>query len=129
MQALDSSVHRLVVGKVIAYLRKEAGFSQEHFASAIGTSQPTLSRIERGEAVPDVVLFSRIAAALGLTSAQLSDYVDRAIGRAQQAAAGATQAPSGSEGVWKTALQVAGIAGLAGLIIFAVAAALSDAEE
>ena len=126
---VDPKVHRMVIGKVIATLRKRKEVGQSDFAKAIGVSQPTLSRLERGQMAPDVVLFSHIADALGLSSTELHRLVEDSLERAQQAAEGATRQSAGSDSVWSTALRIAGVVGLAGLAAFAVAAALNDDED
>lgn len=126
MQDHDSPVYRLTLGRVIASLRKEAGLGQETFAADIGVSQPTLSRIERGEAATDSETFRRVAARVGRSAGELHDLVDDALHRAEQAAAGATHGIPGTGSVWGTALAVAGAVGIAGLVAFAVAAALTE---
>lgn len=125
----DQPVYKLTVGRVIATLRKAARISQEDFADAIGLSQPTLSRIERGEAIPDVATFSRIAVRLDLTPADLYNLIDNAVERAGQAAAAASSQAADSESQWSTVLKIAGVVGVAGLVAFAVAAVLNDREK
>ena len=129
MRDVDPRVYRLILGKVVAGLRKNHGISQLEFAKRIGVSQPTLSRIERGQAVPDVLLFGRIAENLGLTPAELHEVVEESLRRAQEAAAGATHQAANSESLWTTAFAIAGLVGLAGLVAFAVAAALKDLQD
>ena len=50
----------------LSALRLAAGFSQSQLANAIGTSQPHIARIERGQTDPGTSLISRIAGALGV---------------------------------------------------------------
>ena len=128
MPDVEPHVYQLVLGKVIAALRKQRGISQEAFAALIYVSQPTLSRIERGQSMPNALVFRQIAAALDLSTDELNGYVDRALDRTRQAAAGATGKRVGSAAL-KTALGVAGIVGLAGLAGFAIAALLAEDEE
>lgn len=54
---------------VATYYRRKRGLSQQALADMVGTLQPTICRIERGEVVPDEALLQRIAAALGVSPA------------------------------------------------------------
>ncbi len=129
MRQAQPELRQLVIGQVIAGLRKQSRKSQEEFADEIGVSQPTLSRIERGKAVPDILLFVEIADALDMEASDLHDAIDDAVRRTRDAAAGATNQTSGSDTVWSAALKVAGVVGVAGLVAFAVAAALKAIDE
>jgi len=124
----DPRVYRLVLGKVVAALRKKRGISQQEFAGNIGVSQPTLSRIERGQTMPDALVHRRIAYALGISSGQLNTYVDDALERTTNAAAGATKGKQGASPL-ALALGIAGFVGLAGLVVFAVAAIIDEIED
>ena len=128
MQDVEPRVYRLVLGKVVAALRKQRGISQETFALLINVSQPTLSRIERGQSMPDALTIRRIATALDLSTDELHRYVDNALERTRLAAAGATGRQAGISAL-KTALGVAGLVGLAGLVGFAIAALLAEEED
>ncbi|MEM9190139.1 MAG: helix-turn-helix transcriptional regulator [Myxococcota bacterium] len=124
----EGEVYGLVLGRVIASLRERAGQSQAALAKAVGLTQPTLSRIERGQAPADGFTLRKIARAFGLNAAQLHELVDEALRRTEQAAEGAVG--GGSEvSWWRHALAVAGVAGLGGLVAFAVAAALDDKSK
>lgn len=50
----------------IARLRIEAGLTQAQLAELVGTKQPSIARLERGQTQPSVEFLSRIAAALGM---------------------------------------------------------------
>jgi DNA-binding XRE family transcriptional regulator len=50
----------------IARLRIEAGLTQAQAAELVGTKQPSIARLERGQTQPSVEFLSRIAAALGM---------------------------------------------------------------
>lgn len=130
MQA-NQQVYGLVMGQVVSTLRSRAGLTQQELAARCEVGQATISRIERGTLVPDVLLTGRLASALGVSRAELLAYVDDGVQRTQEAAEGALggQAGSGAKPWWAAALAVAGVAGLAGLAIFAVAAALAGGEE
>lgn len=128
MQEVDPRVYRLVLGKVVAALRGKRGFSQEDFASSIGVSQPTLSRIERGRSMPDHLTMRRIATAFGMSVDQLDHYIDQTIARTRKAAEGTTERKKGVSAL-KTALAVAGIVGLSGLIGYVVAALIAEEDD
>lgn len=65
------------IGKRIRAVREEKGWSQEQFAERIGLSVTYTGMIERGERVPKLETFIRIANTLG-TSADvlLADVLD-----------------------------------------------------
>ena len=65
------------IGKRIRAVREEKGWSQEQFAERIGLSVAYTGMIERGERVPKLETFIRIANTLG-TSADilLADVLD-----------------------------------------------------
>jgi transcriptional regulator with XRE-family HTH domain len=123
----EAYVYGLVLGRVIASLRERRGLSQEALAEAAGITQSTLSRMERGQAQPDAYTLRRLAEALGVSVADLTAWVDRALERSREATIGAIgKPPPRSKPWWEAALKVAGAAGLAGLVAFAVSAALDD---
>ncbi|PKP15032.1 MAG: XRE family transcriptional regulator, partial [Bacteroidetes bacterium HGW-Bacteroidetes-23] len=61
------------IGSKIRKKRIEKGFSQEYLADLLHLSQGTLSNIESGKSVPDVLQLQQIASALDTT---ISDLVD-----------------------------------------------------
>jgi len=58
---------RLELAQTVHDLREEEGLTQTDLARRIGTRQPNISRLERGEAasLPSLDLLNRVAAALG----------------------------------------------------------------
>ena len=58
---------RLELAQTVHDLREEEGLTQTDLAKKIGTRQPNISRLERGEAasLPSLDLLNRVAAALG----------------------------------------------------------------
>jgi len=63
------------LGDIIRERREELEMSQEAVGLAAGTDQARISRIEDGES-PRMVLFRRIAKALGWTGAELMRRVE-----------------------------------------------------
>ncbi|WP_372806238.1 helix-turn-helix domain-containing protein [Pontiella sp.] len=59
------------IGKRIARLRKEAGFTQERFAEATNYSVEFISFVERGIHAPSLEGCERIANALNITLSEL----------------------------------------------------------
>ena len=49
----------------IARLRIEAGLTQAQLAALIGTKQPSIARLERGQSQPTIEFLRRLGAALG----------------------------------------------------------------
>jgi transcriptional regulator with XRE-family HTH domain len=123
----EATVYALVVGRVIASLRERAGWSQADLAGRVGLTQSTLSRVERGQAQPDVFTFHKVAGAFGMRTCDLQYHVDDALWRSEEAARGVIgKAPKKDVPWWQAALTAAGIAGLGGLVAFAVGAALDQ---
>lgn len=121
----EADVYALVVGRTIATLRERNGLNQGALASSAGVNQSTLSRFERGDSVPDAYTLRRIAEALDLTAAELNVMVERGMVGTRNAAASALPEAK-NQPWWVAALAVAGVIGLSGLVVFAVAAALKD---
>lgn len=59
------------LGRRIAFLRKEAGFTQEEFAEKANYSVEFISFVERGINAPSVEGCERIAHALGIALSEL----------------------------------------------------------
>lgn len=124
MEALklsESQVFGLVLGKVISGMREQQRWTQAVLAFRAGISQPVLSRIEAGR-MPDAFVYGRLAAAFGLTVQQLDERVHQAMNRTKRAAEAVASPPQ----QWEHVVSAVGKIGLVGLIIFAVAALLSD---
>lgn len=49
----------------IACLRIEAGLTQAQLAELVGTKQPSIARLERGQSQPTIAFLRRLGAALG----------------------------------------------------------------
>jgi transcriptional regulator with XRE-family HTH domain len=130
MASEEAYVYALVLGRVIAGLRERKKISQGELAERVGITQPTLSRIERGQGQPDAFTLTKIADVLGVSVGELMAYVEKSLARTEHAtrsALGTTgQDRKGTRDWWETAITVAGAAGLAGLVAFSVAAALKE---
>lgn len=59
------------IGKFMADLRKEKGWTQEQFAEKLGVSNRSVSRWENGRCMPDLSLLQIIAGELGVTISEL----------------------------------------------------------
>lgn len=55
------------IGKIIANLRKQKGWSQTELATESGVSREIIGKYERGEAVPSIEFAKRIAEAFGVS--------------------------------------------------------------
>jgi transcriptional regulator with XRE-family HTH domain len=125
----EAEIYALVVGRVILHLRQGRGWSQDALARAVGLTQPTLSRFERGQGLPDVHVLRRIAYAFGMSTAQLAAHVDDAFGRTESVARTTlASAQKKNRPWWHAAVLSAGVAGFTGLVAFAVSSAL-DAKK
>lgn len=61
------------IGKFISDRRRELGYTQDGLGEALGVSGKAVSKWERGLSVPDSALFTRIAALLKISIAELLD--------------------------------------------------------
>lgn len=55
----------IMVGSAVRAARRRAGVSQSELAERAGTSQPSITRLEKGQVSPTVITLDRIARALG----------------------------------------------------------------
>ena len=127
----DPQVYSLALGLAVQQLRERKQFSQKELAEKIGVSQPTLSRLERGLGRADALTLRKVADALSLTVDHLNAQIDAALNKAEKAARQTVgkASPASESTWWDSAIGVAGVLGLAGLIAFAVAAALSEDDQ
>jgi transcriptional regulator with XRE-family HTH domain len=82
--ATEIRAFTLVLGQVLAVLRKRAGLGQGDVARAAGIGQSSMSRYENGDALPDAYVLRKVAEALGVTVSHLFEIVDRATALAVQ---------------------------------------------
>jgi transcriptional regulator with XRE-family HTH domain len=120
----EAQAHALVLGAVIAQL-----LTQSELAKRAATTQPTLSRIERGQLQPDPFLLRNLAAGLNLTTEELDRLIEDAYARTAQAAKKTLPKKKGSMPWWQVALAAAGVVGFAGLVAFIVSAVVNESEE
>jgi transcriptional regulator with XRE-family HTH domain len=71
MRRPDGRLLELLVGRNLARLRREKGFTQERFAEASGYTQQYVSDLERGLRNPTIVTLYHIATALGVSPVDL----------------------------------------------------------
>lgn len=65
---------KITIGKNITEYRKLAGLSQIEFAEKLNYSDKAISKWERGESLPDVVVLKQIADLFGVTLNDLAGY-------------------------------------------------------
>jgi transcriptional regulator with XRE-family HTH domain len=68
---LASMDMRKLVGRNLARLRREKGFTQERFAEVSGVTQQYVSDVERGLRNPTIVSIYNMATALGVSHIDL----------------------------------------------------------
>ena len=61
------------IGKLIAKLRKEKGFTQKNIADALGIQNKTVSKWECGLGCPDLSLWSDLSVILGVDMKQMME--------------------------------------------------------
>ena len=95
---------------------------------AFNITQPTLSRIERGQSQPDFFTMTELERAFDLQAGKLAQQTEEAVEEARRAAEPGVRARGEGAGTpwWGIAL---GVAGFAGLVAFAVATLLDGDDE
>lgn len=79
MSATQKTTYSAVLGQVIEDKRKKINLSQGDLAKALGISQPSWSRIEKGQAVMNAEQLNVVADALGEETHTLMAEVDKRI--------------------------------------------------
>ena len=72
----QTTSYTVLLGSLIARLRKQNSFDQIQFAELIGMSQPTLSKIENGQIVLSVVQLKIIAENLNTSPGSILENVE-----------------------------------------------------
>lgn len=119
----------MIIGRTIAGLREQHGFSQVALAHEVGLTQPTLSRVERGGTQPDPFTLRKMALAFKMTLPELLTRVEDAYQRAQkQAKENAPKASraAASDDSWVPLAAALGALGVASLVGLAVAASMAE---
>jgi ribosome-binding protein aMBF1 (putative translation factor) len=122
MNDAEEQAFALVVGEVVEWHRTQNNLSQRALAEESGVAQSTISRIERGDALPDTMTLKRLARGLGLTVQQLTDDIEYAW---EQAGKGA-QVVQGGAATSSWWLPVLGLVGAGAVIGGLVALALGS---
>jgi len=68
---------RKTLGRRVRNLRDVRGWSQEHFAHRAGLDHADLDGLERGQQDPTLVTLETVASALGMTTSELLDGIER----------------------------------------------------
>jgi len=129
----EERVQAAVVGSVIAWHRQHQDLSQRQLSELARVPQSTLSRIERGEVLPDILTFRRLANALEVDVEDLLDQADEGL-KVVEAAAEATsrqlhptQPPPNPW--WEPLLAVGAAALIGGAVAMALNAVVSGDDE
>lgn len=126
---MSQDVSSIAIGRMVAYHRKKIGWNQGQLAERVNTTQSTISRIERGEVLPDVILFRELANTFETTTDDLYKKMDEVIAKAEKLARIVSQeAPKKTADWWEMALLVVGISGVIALIGATVAALMGDQD-
>jgi transcriptional regulator with XRE-family HTH domain len=59
------------LGRVVCTLRKQAGYSQDRFASAVGVHRTYMGLLERGKTNPTLKILDQVAQRLGMDVVEL----------------------------------------------------------
>ncbi len=74
-----ATTYPAIVGRILVDLRKRAGIGQDVVAGAMGITQSTLSRVERGESALTVEQLARAAKSLGESAGSILSMADSAV--------------------------------------------------
>ena len=66
-------MNEIAIGNKIAEGRKKKGYSQAEFAQELSVSPQAVSKWERGESLPDIIMLGKIAASIGVDMNHFSD--------------------------------------------------------
>jgi len=75
--AVDALQHRF--GHVVRRRRLATGLSQEALAAAAGLHRTYVGLLERGLRMPSILIAQKVARALGMTTGELLDEVEREV--------------------------------------------------
>lgn len=122
--ASEQDVYGVVVGQMISQLRARLGWSQAELAARVGVGQATISRVEKGQTLPDAYLIRRLAEAFDMHPAELQRLVDEAVDATGETARRQIGERSPAPW-WQAALAVAGLVGLVAVVALAVATVIA----
>ncbi len=74
-----ATTYPAIVGRILVDLRKRAGIGQDVVAGAMGITQSTLSRVERGESALTVEQLARAANSLDLNASAVLAKAESAV--------------------------------------------------
>jgi len=74
-----ATTYPAIVGRILVSLRKDAGIGQDQLAEAIGITQSTLSRVERGESALTVEQLALVAKKLNDKASNILVMADDAV--------------------------------------------------
>lgn len=70
----------MAFGQAVRAARVAQAIAQDEFAALAGISRSHMGKIERGEHMPTLALILKIAAALGISAAELMAVTERNLG-------------------------------------------------
>lgn len=136
----ERRAYAIALGRVVELFRERMKMDRKALALAVGVSPATISRIEKGQVLPNQMLFADVARTLGVSNDEMSGLVADALATVERFA-GAAKAQqrelgeaSATLGLLSGALAaqdkkgwaaLVGVAGTVGLISWGVSMALS----
>lgn len=109
-----ATTYPILIGRVLMQLRKDHGTDQAALAAAVGVTQSTWSRIERGESALSIEQLALAADKLNVAPSQISKWADDA---AQQfKAQGGEVRPTRAANALDSGLVLIGAAAIGALI-------------
>lgn len=102
-----------IIGRLLAVQRDRLNLDQATVAAAVGVTQPTWSRIERGESAISVDQLRRACNRLGLVPGQLLNQADSAKAQLERQGISVVESADDTD----KALAFLGLAALAALIV------------
>ena len=109
----------LTLGHSVARLRGKKSMSQHSLADAIGESQSTISRVEKGLLWPDINKLIKICRVLGVPHMQFLSGMEEAMKISMASISAAMEVDLG-DSCWQRALDIGGEQTLSGVCLFGV---------
>lgn len=131
MQIIDERrILAIVCGQLLQHHRKREQWNQAELALRARLQPSTLSRMERGEVLPDLASMHGLERAFDWEPGQLSRHVDTAMTELKVRTRETFRRPkSGEKDWWRLVAGVAGVAGIAAITALAIGAMEESRSE
>jgi len=117
----ERKIYAIAFGQIIKHERKLKGWSQSELSDQAQILASTISRLERGEVLPDLYNIHQLEKAFDFKSGELSIYVEYVLDYSEKQTLSTISGAGVALGVWWFVLgDFAGITAVTALIITAI---------